>query len=452
MRDRIGVRRPLAAALAAMVFVASVCAAEAPDLDPRIERLVASVSADRLAAMLRRLESFGTRSVLSSTDSPGRGVGAARQWLFDELKSYSPRLQVSFDTYRIARQGRVTRDIEIRNVMAVLPGATARRIYISGHYDTIAFAGGQSGRNAGGTGDPVVSPDDSPAPGVNDDGSGTALTLELARLFSQSGLDFDATLVFMLHAGEEQGLYGSYLHARKAADERVAIEAVFNNDIVGNDKGGNGIADGASVRVYSEGPEDSPSRELARFVQRWGARYVPSHRVRLMARPDRFGRGGDHTAYNQLGFAAVGFRESRENFARQHDPRDTFDGVSPQYLAQNARVNAAAAATLALAPAAPVVVDARGPTMGREPSGYDAKLRWQPAARAVAYRIFWRDSWVSDWQHDRLIPRATEIVLPDTLIDDYVFGVASVDADGHESVVAPYVAPARPPITVKLLP
>jgi hypothetical protein len=291
-----------------------------------------------------------------------------------------------------------------------------------------------------------------PAPGVNDDGSGTALTMELARLFSQSGIQFDATLVFMCHVAEEQGLFGAYLHAQKAVAQKIRIDAVLNNDIVGNDRAGNGLVDGATIRVYSEGPEDSPSRELARFVQRWGARYVPSHRVRLMARPDRFNRGGDHTAYNQLGFAAVGFRESRENFTRQHDPRDTFDGISPTYLAQNARVNAAAAATLALAPAAPVVESERGPMIGREPTGYDAMLRWMTSPGAVAYRIFWREAWGPDWQHDLLVGNVTETVLANVQIDDNVFGVAAVDAAGHESLVTPYVSPARATITVKTIP
>src|SRR5262249_27359887 len=127
------------------------------------------------------------------------------------------------------------------------------------------------------------------------------------------------------------------------------------------------------------------------------SRYLPSHRVRLMARPDRFNRGGDHTAYNQLGFAAVGFRESRENFTRQHDPRDTFDGISPTYLAQNTRLNLAAAATLALAPPAPSVNNERGPMITREPTGYDAKLKWNPSPGASAYRIFWREAWGPDW-------------------------------------------------------
>ena len=423
-----------------------VSAQSAPDLDPRIVRLVGQVSQDRLAATLRKLETFGTRNTMSSTDSPARGIGAARQWIFDELKSYGPKLQVSYDTYRIAKQGRITRDTEARNVMAVLPGRSPRRIYVSGHYDSVAISGGQGASNAGDRGpEPLRFADpDSNQPGVNDDGSGVALTMELARIFSQSAIDFDATLVFMCHVAEEQGLMGAMLHAQKAKNERVPIDAVLNNDIVGNDRGGNGIIDGASIRVYSEGPEDSPSRELARFVQRWGMRYVPSHNVRLIARSDRFSRGGDHTAYNRYGFAAVGFREARENFSRQHNPNDTFEGVSPAYLAQNARVNLAAAATLALAPPTPVVVTDRGaPTIDRAPSGYDAHLRWTASPGAAAYRIFWRDAWGSDWQHELLVGNVTEVTLPNTLIDDLVFGVAAVDAAGHESVVAPYVAPVR---------
>ncbi|MGH9887898.1 MAG: M28 family peptidase [bacterium] len=426
-------------------------------------KLVASVSEERLSNLLRKLQSFETRSSLSSTTSATRGIGAAREWILQEMRSYSPKLQVNFDSYMVAKQGRITRDVEMRNVMALLPGRSPRRIYVSGHYDTVARPGGQSTSNAGG---PAPDPDartaapanpnaplDNLAPGVNDDGSGTALTIELARIFSQSGIDFDATLVFMCHVGEEQGLVGARLHAQKAVAEKIPILAVLNNDIVGNDKGGNGIIDGATIRVYSEGPEDSPSRELARFVQRWGGRYVPSHRVRPMARPDRFSRGGDHSAYNQLGFTAVGFRESRENFTRQHDVRDTFEGISLPYLAQNARVNAAAAATLALAPPPPVVKNERGmPQSSRAPTGYDANLTWTASPGAVAYRIFWREAWGVDWQHELLVGSVTAVVLPNMQIDDYVFGVAAVDAAGHESFVSAYVAPPRTSTEIKTVP
>jgi hypothetical protein len=430
--------------------------AQGAETDPRIVAMVGAVSEERLGTLLRKLESFETRHTLSSTTSATRGIGAARQWILDEMKSYSPRLQVSFDAYELPRQGRITRDADLRNVMAILPGKSPRRIYISGHYDTVAREGGQSTTNAGGSGGAPAAqtdstgPIDNLAPGVNDDGSGTALTMEMARVFSQSGVEFDATLVFMAHAGEELGLVGAWLHARKAVELKIPIQAVLNNDIVGNDRGGNGIVDGATIRVYAEGPEDSPSRALARFVQRWGARYVPSHKVRPMARPDRFGRGGDHSAYNQLGFAAVGFRESRENFTRQHDVRDTFEGISLPYLAQNARVNLAAAATLALAPPPPRVVNERGqPLLTRAPSGYDANLTWAASPGAVAYRVFWREAWGPDWQHERLVGNVTNVVLPNVQIDDLVLGVAAIGPGGHESTVAAYVSPPRTETVIK---
>jgi acetylornithine deacetylase/succinyl-diaminopimelate desuccinylase-like protein len=213
--------------LTALVLgAAAVASAQSADVDPRITKLVAAVSEERLGVILRKLESFETRNSLSSTDSPTRGVGAAREWILQEMRSYSTKLQVSFDAYQVPPQGRITRPIDLRNVMAVLPGRTPRRIYISGHYDTVARPGGQGASNAGAPADPdgaaarpadPNAPLDNLAPGVNDDGSGTALTIELARVFSQSGIDFDATLVFMCHAGEEQGLVGARLHAQRAA-------------------------------------------------------------------------------------------------------------------------------------------------------------------------------------------------------------------------------------------
>jgi hypothetical protein len=180
------------------------------------------------------------------------------------------------------------------------------------------------------------------------------------------------------------------------------------------------------------------------FTQRIAVRYVPSHHVRLMARRDRFGRGGDHTAWNLEGFAAVGFRESRENYSKQHGVNDTIDGVDFRYLAQNARANAAGMATLALAPPPPVVVNARGaPTIDRRPSGYDAHLRWAAAPGAAGYRIFWRNAWEPDWQHEMAVAGVTEYTFPHMNIDDWVFGVAAVDAAGHESTISAYVAPPR---------
>lgn len=432
-----------------------------PDADPRIEKLVASISVDRLRQLLTTLTSFGTRNTLSDTASSTRGIGAARQWMLEELRRSSPRLQVSFDTYRVAPQGRITREVEIRNVMAVLPGRSSRRIYVTAHYDSLNIPDQTRA---------VVRPAPPPpsgfdamaqpgqdfnvdAPGANDDGSGTVLMMELAQRFAESGIDFDATLVFIGWAGEEQGLIGSFAHARRLAAEKATVEAVFNNDIVGNVRRGSGVVDSGSVRVYSDGPEDSMSRSLARYVQKVSAVYLPSHRIRLMARPDRFGRGSDHQSFNEVSYPAVVFREANENYEKQHSANDTIDGVDFEYLAQNARANAAAVASLALAPPAPGVVSERGqPLLGREPSGYDASLRWSASPGAVAYRIYWRDAWATDWQHQRLVPNVTEFVLPGLSIDNVVIGVAAVGSDGHESLVSAYVAPYRSFPDLKLAP
>jgi len=438
-----------------------------PEADPRIRKLVASISEERLSALVQKLAGFGTRHTLSDTDSPTRGIGAARQWIFDEMTRSSPRLQVSFDTHKLARQGRITRNVDIRNVVALLPGKSLRRIYVTAHYDSVNI--GEEGQISANTRAPSNTPRPDPqlrrdqdynadAPGANDNGSGTALTMELARVFAESGIEFDATLAFVLWAGEEQGLIGARAHAMELFKDKVSVEANFNSDIVGNTRGGDGTTDTESVRVYSEGPEDSMSRSLARYIARAAAVYVPSHKVRLMARQDRFARGSDHTAFTQYGFPAVAFRESKEDFSRQHAAKDTVDGVDVRYLAQNARVNAAAVASLALAPPAPVVTNKRGQMMiGRQPSGYDANLRWNISPGASAYRIYWREAWATDWQltkvvdtDAKVVDNVTEFVLPKLSIDNYVFGVAAVGPGGHESLITAYVPPPRRDPVVKI--
>lgn len=439
-------RRFLSIVLSALLpVVAAAQAAPRADTDPRIEKLVAAVSPERLRAIVTRLESFGTRSTLSDTLSNTRGIGAARRWIHEEFRRSSPRLQVSFDRHPVAPQGRITRDVDVVNVMAVLPGKSSRRVYISGHYDTVNLRGAMA---AGSNNQPNHDVD---APGANDDGSGTALTMELARVFAESGIDFDATLVFIAWAGEEQGLIGSMAHATALADARGVVEATLNNDIVGSSLGGNGIIDGESVKVYSLGPEDSPSRSLARYIQRVAALYVPSHTIRLMAREDRFGRGSDHSSFTANNFPAVVFREANENFRRQHSAEDRIEGMDFAYLAQNARVNAAVAASVALAPPAPVVVSGeRGPAMiGRGPSGYDADLRWHASPGAAAYRIYWRNAWANDWQHVKTVGNVTQHLMPNVNIDDVVFGVSAVGPDGHESLVSAYVSPNRPMSRIK---
>jgi Zn-dependent M28 family amino/carboxypeptidase len=429
-------------------------------IDPRIQDIVATVSEAHLQDTVTKLVAFGTRNTLSDTRSTMRGIGAARQWIHDELQHSSPRLQVTFDTYHLDKQDRITRPTELRNVLAILPGRSPRRIYLGAHYDSLNLgAGTQLASNARAPGF-AATPDiqqqpgfdpDADAPGANDNGSGVALTMELARVMAQSGVEFDATLVFACWAGEEQDLYGSRAHVQALRASGAAIEAVLNSDIVGGTTGGNGIVDATSVRLYSEGPEDSASRSLARYIERVAAIYVPSHRIRLMAREDRFGRGSDHSSFSNAGFAAISFREARENFARQHATADSVDGVDFRYLLQNARVNAAALASLALAPPRPVISDPRGrPLISRDPTGYDASLRWTASPGAVAYRIYWRDTWSNDWQHRQVTGTVTQFTLKDVSIDDFVFGVAALGAGGQESPVSAYVAPSHANSGVKL--
>ena len=437
-------------ALAALALHPRPASTQAPvptDVDTRVETLVGTISEARLEQLVKQLAGFGTRNTLSDATSPTRGIGAARQWILDELRRSSPRLQVAFDTHQLKPEGRITRPVELRNVVALLPGRSPRRIYVTAHYDSLNLVGGgQLGA--------ITRPADQPrapdpqlradqdynvdAPGANDNGSGTALTMELARVLAESGIDFDATLAFVLWAGEEQGLIGSREHATRLAADKAVVTAVFNNDIVGNSQGGDGVVDAESVRVFSEGPEDSAARSIARYVQRTAALYVPAHRVRLMARSDRFGRSSDHMSFARQGFPAVVFREANENFGKQHAAADTVDGVDVRYLARNARVNIAAVASLALAHPAPQITGTS--QIGRQPSGYDANLQWIAAPGAVAYRVYWRDAWANDWQHSRVVGNVTRHVIPGLSIDDYVFGVAALGADGHESTISAYVA------------
>jgi hypothetical protein len=378
-----------------------------------------------------------------------RGIGAARQWILEEMRRSSPRLRVEFDSYRLPAQGqRVVAEVELRNVVAILPGRSARRLYVMGHYDTVASD------SVGGAIDWTTNLDRF-APGANDDGSGTALTMELARVFATSGLDFEPTLVFMAVAGEEEGLVGAMLHAAGARADSVRIDAVLSNDIVGNVRGGDGSTDGASVRVFSEDPADSPSRQLARYVREQAARYLPRHEVRLIAREDRFGRNGDHIAFNRYGYPAVRFTESRENYRRQHTVLDTSDGVDVPYLALNAGVNAAALASLALAPPAPGVTGAGAlgnPMLNRGTGGYDARLGWRRSPGAVAYRIVWRETQSPDWEHSLVVGDVTEHLFQNLTLDDHAFGVAAIGPDGNESLVSAYVRPSGRWTEIETLP
>jgi hypothetical protein len=245
-----------------------------------------------------------------------------------------------------------------------------------------------------------------------------------------------------------------------------------NNDIVGNSHGGGGAVDSRSVRIFSEDPADSMSRQLARYIRDVAGKFVPGHLVRLIAREDRFGRGGDHTAYNRLGFTAVRITESKENYSRQHSLADTLDGVDFEYLVKNARVNAAALFSLAAAPAAPVVRDAHGPMLSRggiahgDPEqisslrNYDATLKWFSVPEAVQYRVVLRGGWALDWERSVVVTATTEPMKTHTLlnvsIDDFIFGVSAIGANGFESLVSPFIRPPGawelPPVVNKNAP
>jgi hypothetical protein len=426
--------------------------------NPQVAKIVSEVSDEKIAGILKKLESFGTRNILSSQDNPTRGVGAARKWIYEQFRSYSPKLEVSFDQYKLkkieGRASRVPRDVDLYNVVAVLPGTTNKeqRIIISGHYDTIVM-----GRPTGATpptpGEaPPMRDPDLDAPGVTDDGSGTACVMELARVLSH--YEFEKTLVFVAFAGEEEGLLGASLYAEKARAANQKIEAVLNNDIIGSDVSGSGRMENRRVSVFSEDPDDSPSRELARYIKDIGERYLPAMHVDTIFRADRFGRGGDHTGFNLEGFSAVRLSSPEENFANQHTVTDTFANTSVPYITMVTKVNGAAAASLAWAPKAPVtaeVTERNGQKvttlmLTRGKTRYDAALKWKdenPAADLAGYVVLWRATTAPYWEHEVFVGKVTEYTFPDVSIDDLVFGVKAIDKDGNESLVSPYVQVPR---------
>jgi hypothetical protein len=424
--------------------------AQAPyrSLNPKIDKIVGEISTDRIAATLKRLEGFGTRNLFSSWDHPTRGIGAAARWIADEFRSYSPRLQVTLDEHDVKKSGRVFRDVKLANVVAVLPGTTQkdRHIIVSGHYDSLNIVRKKEGELQRMDQEATVHAD---APGVSDDGSGTAAVMELARVLSQ--YEFEKTLVFIAFSGEEYGLVGSNFYAQRAAKQKMVIDAVLNSDIIGNDVAGNGRAANSVVRVFSEDPIDSPSRTLSRYVKEVGERYVPSMTANLVFRADRFGRGGDHTPFDRAGYPAVRFTTPSEFYANQHTASDTFANASPAYTARVTQLKAAVAASLAWAPPAPNVitktkspttgVETEGPSLSRGKSGYDAVLRWKETGDVtdlLGYVVVSRESIAPYWQREWWAGSGRELQLKDVSIDDIILGVKAVDKEGNESPVSVY--------------
>lgn len=430
-------------ALAASAFTPAGAANDAmPPLqpDPRISAILSQVSAARLAADDRRLVGFGTRNDFSDTSSTKtHGVFAARGWIAAQFEAIAPtahgRMTVSLDNFVQPKTPRTPRAVQESSVIATLQGSEPGRIYVmSSHYDDC------NGSCTSGTGF---------APGADDNGSAVSAVLEAARVMART--HFRGTIVFACFDGEELGLWGSDHYAKELAARHAPVLAVLNNDIIGDTDGGGGLREPDVIRVFSEalpagtvdarvnliGSEnDSPSRELSRFIAETVPVYVPRFSVRQIFRADRFMRGGDQQSFQAVGYAAVRFVESHENFAHQHQNVRVQDGVQygdlpqyidPAYLARAARANIAALATLALGPAPPPDVQ-----MVLAHLGYTTTLRWQRAADAVGYEIVWRATDAPAWQYAHRVGDVLTATVAASK-DDYIFGVRSIDARGLRS-------------------
>ncbi|PWT97683.1 MAG: hypothetical protein C5B51_30835 [Terriglobia bacterium] len=436
---------------------ASLLCAQERTVQPRVREILDAVSEQRIAANIQKLAGFETRNTLSS-----QGNAAARQWIAGELRSYSPRLEVSLEHFKLKQnEERIFQDVDLYNVVAVLRGTSLpeTQVVVSAHYDSLNLIplASETAESGDSVADRPVKYDwtkvDAPAPGANDDGSGTAAVMELARVLSR--YEFAKTLVFVAFAGEEQGLIGSTLHAAKAHRESRTIEAVLNNDIIGGEVSGNGRVGNGVVNVYSDEVPDSPSQALARYARRIAERYLPSVRVGTVWMQDRLGRGGDHTPFQWEGFAAVRFSTPNENYAHEHSATDLPEFVSAAYTARVARVNAAVAASLAQAPKPPVVMEEaktgalKGrlvPQISRGKSRYDAQLKWKnagPETNLKGYAIVMRPTTAAEWEQEVFVGNVKEYLFKDVSIDDVRFGVKAIDNDGNESLISPYVYPPR---------
>ena len=430
--------------LGALVPLAAAAAADRP---PVLQEIAAAPDPARLRSTVEALVGFGTRHTLSDTTSATRGIGAARRWTkarFEEISAACGACLTVAEFSQSMSGKRLPTPAQIVDVVAIQKGSTdpERVIVITGHIDSRV----SDVMNA--TAD---------APGANDDASGVAVVLEAARILSRHR--FAATIVYGVLSGEEQGLYGGRVLAEAAKAQGWRVEADLNNDIVGATRGQNGVASNTRVRLFSEGtravetPEearqrrfeggedDSASRNVARFVKSVAERVLSNWTVVPVYRLDRFGRGGDHSAFNDAGFAAVRFTENAEDYRHQHqDLRteggiaygDTIDHLDFDYLAKVAATNAVAAAAMALAPPPPLVVKAEGAVSP------DTKISWEasPGTPAdAAFRVAWRETASPAWTSFRDAGTAHSLTLAGIAVDDSVFGVASVSPEGFESPV-----------------
>ena len=410
--------------------------------DAQLAAVLADVRPARIRHADSMLVSFGTRNTFSDTLSPTRGIGAARRWLHAQLTDVSRAcggcLRVEYDAAMVEVARHPQRPtVNVVNVLAWLPGRdTSRVVVIGGHYDScICSARGADGLS--GSFDGV-----SDAPGADDDGSGTAAVVELARVFAaRYPRGLDATVIFALYAAEEQGLLGSTHLAERLHAQGYRVVAGMTDDIVGNVVADDGTRDDRSVRVFSDEQANGPSQELARLAWAVSEVYRPGLEVLPVLRLDRIGRGGDHSPFVRRGDPGLRFTERLENYKRQHLPTDDLAHVDFDYVAKVARLNAAVVGALALAPATP---DSARAQRDRASGGQKWRLTWKPVPGATGYEVVVRRTTAPTWERVlRVAPGATEHLLEEQL-DDVWAGVRSVGANGHRSLAA-IVPPAAPP-------
>jgi hypothetical protein len=422
------------------VSVLSVRASEA-----QMHEIVAAVSADRIHASIETLVGFGTRHTLSETQSEVRGIGAARRWIEAEFNRISDGCSGCLEVFTVSGvvsgTDRIPDPVEIVNVVAILRGTEDgnRFAMMSGDIDTRVS-------------DPMNAESDSP--GANDNGSGMAGVIEAARVLSQ--YRFPGSIAFVGLSGEEQGLNGGSILAQHAIDAGWNIDAVLNNDMIGNITGVNGVINNTTARVFSEGTRyvetesearqrrsqggevDSASRNIARYVDEMADRYIPNLDVMMIYRLDRFGRGGHHRPFNEVGFPAVRIMETNENYNQQHqDIRiedgiaygDTIEHVNFAYAAKLTALNAVVLAGMAKAPAPPARVEIRGAV---RPS---TTLSWSKVQGSASYRLHWRLTTSPTWDYSRSVGDVDTFTLENVVIDNYFFGVSSVAEDGSPSPV-----------------
>ena len=411
--------------------------------------MLKEVSAKNIENSIRKLVSFGTRNTLSEQNNPIRGIGAARDWIFAEMQKISNDcggcLSVEKQSFEQPKANRIPQPTILTNVVATLKGVgNPERIYVvSGHYDSMCS-----------------SPTDAvcDAPGANDDASGTAAVVEMARVMSK--YKFDATIIFMTVAGEEQGLLGAAYFAEQAKKNNWNIEAMFTNDIIGGVTTAKNSADRNSVRVFSEGvpsneteqeantrrgtggENDSASRQMARFIKETADLYSPKFGVKMVYRRDRYLRGGDHIPFLERGFTAVRFTEPNEDYDHQHQNvrtennkffGDTIEFVDFGYVANVTKINIASLARLAFAPARPKNVG-----MVTTRLGNDTELKWDAVAETdlAGYEIVWRDTTSAVWTSAQTVGNVTNFVMKNMSKDNYFFGVRAIDKAGNKSPVS----------------